>query len=171
MATDSATRETVARDQYTCTNTYRLCLGRFVCRHRDPSVVCWPQGLDIGLISGHSPEPVELPVQTLAVNVERRKTVVRSRERFPMVPRTRFTRSLNITVPDGGEDTRPASRLRARASPTPPACFPYPHSSAKPSPTPRACAVDSAGFVTLQLYPLSHPILPLNPAHLSLINR
>lgn len=78
------------------------------------------------LVSTHSPEPVELSVQTLAANVETRKTVVKNRERFPMVSKTRFTRSLNITVPNGGEGTRPASRLRDRALRTPRACFSFP---------------------------------------------
>lgn len=92
--------------------------GSRVSQHKDGHKEC-----------AHSPmEPVVLSVQTLVAKVESRKSVaVKNRERLPTLPETRFfARSPNITV--RREDTRPASRLRDRAFPTPTSCFSFPSS-------------------------------------------
>ena len=92
--------------------------GSRVSQHKDGHKEC-----------AHSPmEPVVLSVQTLVAKVESRKSVaVKNRERLPTLPKTRFfARSPNITV--RREDTRPASRLRDRAFPTPTSCFSFPSS-------------------------------------------
>lgn len=129
------------------------------------------------LINAHSPEPVELSVQTLVAKVKSRKNVaVKNRERLPTLPRkTRFARSPNITV--RSEDERIRGRHpdwgialfqpQHRVSPSSPfwACIPLPHFLSRHAQKPQRSSTLSNS---------SHPLslsLSSNSTRLSIIDK